>query len=547
MNRRIFILIAALAATIVSCKKEAPAGEIAEDASATVIEAFQEGNATKATYNGSGIQWDANDAIAVFPSGASSSVKFSKTESGNYFRAGETVNLNGIYALFPYNSAATISGGVITTTIPTTQTATPGSFAPDANVAVAYSEGGNSIYFKNAVSYVKVSYKTTLTTAKVTKITFMALDGSIVSGRVALTPTVSDGVVTDVKTAAVSHTGPNYVELTGNILPNTDYYLVIAPVNLSSGYRIVFTDSDGNRFSKDYKEAKNKVRLQRNTISATGVKNLDNYTTSVKGYWRVKSADDFTGNNDKYLLVKNTAASATGYRVFDTDKTDVFISTGQPLVDKFAGGTEVGLSSKLASWKTGSSAPIFMSHYVLYCFRNAFNDNGLQFGPGAAEVILNPDDAYAFTVATSSDSALGKTTSFDLCYRHSGAQSTPVNFTNCYLNPAADNSFTLLGKVTQESIDGLVDVFYISKGSQFVAAVPPKDIHSGADRATGAYTIIGFCGTEVTTYDGETTMKSCFMIRNYYLCNWPVPEAIWIYKKATRQVTFTDYNELFSN
>ena len=539
MNKWVNYLAAAvLAVLLCSCSKEAPSDESALEQEYTVLQAWQEDGGTKATYNGSTIQWDANDALSVFPAGSSSSVKFYKRSGdNNHFVATGVVDLAGIYALYPYNSAATLSGGKITTTIKTTQTATPGSFAPDANVAVAYSAGGEDVFFKNAVSYIKVSYKTTHSEASIQKITFQSIDGSFLSGRIILNPTISNGTVTDVSVESPLHGGANYVELTGDIRPNTDYYMVVAPVNLSRGYRITFTDSNGNKFSKDYTANKNKAQLRRNTISATGVKNLDNYEISLSAYWRVTSVDDFTGGGSKYLLVKNTSASATGYRVFDENTTDIFISTGQPLVDKFAGGTITGLSSKLSSWKTGGSAPLFMSHYVLYCFRDAYSDNGLQFGPKASEYILNPSDTYAFTV-NGSDS---KEVTFKLCYKYSGAQSTDVTLTNCYVEAAGNNAFKLFGKITQESIDGLVDVFFIIKGPQFVAAVSPADIHSGANRAVNAFTQIGFCGTDVTTFDEETTMSSCFMIRNYYLCNYPEPEAILLYKKATKKLTFDNF------
>ena len=552
MNKmnRLIIAFTAVLALLCSCSKEQPAAQSASEPEVTVIEAWQESNGTKALYDGTSIQWEAGDAISVFPSGSSSSVKFSK-ESGdnNFFAAEGNVNLNGIYALYPYSASAAISSGKITTVIKTTQTATPGSFAPDANLAVGYSADGKSVYFKNVVSYVKVSYRTTFSSAQITKITFTPLDGKTISGNVTIVPTVTDGRVTAVAAQVKSSAllgGRNYVELTGDIQPNTDYYLVVAPVNLSQGYRLTFTDANGRQFTRTYSEAKNKVSLLRNAVSATGVKNIDNYTTSFSAYWRVKSADEFTCNNDKYLLVKNTSASSTGYRVFDEGKTDVFISTGQPLVDKFAGGTITGLSSKLSSWKTGGSAPLFMSHYVLYCFRSAYSDNGLQFDSNSAEFIQNPSDAYAFTVSNEG-SAQGNTANFSLCYKYSGAKSTDVTLTQCYLEAKGGNTFKLWGHITQDSIDGLVDVFFLNKGTQFKAAVSPADIHSGADRSVNALTQIGFCSTEVTTVDQLTTMNNCFMIKNYYLCNYPDPEAILIYKKASRQLTLDEYYRLFSN
>ncbi len=543
MKSRIYIaFLAALLLLPLSCTKETPSGEVSQ---VTVLEAYQESNATKATYNGTTINWDANDALSVFPAGSSSGVRFDK-QSGNDngFASSQSVDLTNIYALYPYSSSASLSGGKINVVIPTNQAATPGSFAPNANLAVGFSADGKKVQFRNAVSYIKISYKTTHANAGIKRVTFRALDGAKLSGRFSLTPVVSNGVVTDVTVSPLNPGAVNYVSLTGNILPDTDYYLVVPPVNLTGGYRLEFTDSEGNIFKKDYTASNNKVQLVRNSISATGVKNVDKYEVNLEAYWRVTSASEFTGGGDKYLLVKDTPASATGYRVFDDSKTDVFISTGQPLVDKFADGSITGLSSKLAAWKSGGSAPLFMSHYVLYCFREAYTDDGLQIGPNAAQAILNPDDDYAFTVTTGSDG--GKNMSFNLCYKYSGqALSANVALTGCYIEAAGGNAFKLWGKITQPSINELVDVFFLGKGSQFTAAVTPNDIHSGADRAVNALSQIGFCAVEVTTADERTKMNNCFMVRNFYLCNYPMPEAILLYKKGTRQLTLDNYYRLF--
>lgn len=519
------------------------------------IKAHQDAeNGTRAIYDGTYIQWSEGDAISIFPSGSSSNLRFVKEEGeSNSFIGDGSVNLVSSFALYPYNTGATMAGRSITTSILTTQTATAWSFAPDANVAVGYSADGKDIYFKNAVSYIKVSYKTTVQNTNIQKITFKSLDSSVkITGPVTLTPTVSDGNISDI-TTEVGDQGFDYAELSGTLLPDTDYYIAIAPVELVGGYKIIFTDGNGNEFSREYTADNNKAQLSRNTISSVGKKNLDNYEINVEAYWRVKSADEFTGNNDKYLLVKNTTASSTGYRIFDESKTDVFMESGTPLVDKFAiagyksmgdfakGLALISYKSKLTSWQNGGSAPIMMSHYVLYCFRQAYSDNGIDFGQLAQDLLFNPEDLYSFTV--SSDETLGKTTSFKLCYKYSGSKSMNVDLTNCYLEAGADNSFKLCGRITQQTVDELVDVFFLGKGPAFTGAITSSDIHKGADRAINEDTKIGFCGQEVTTVDG-TKMSNCFMIKNSKLCNTPEPESIWIYKKCIKPMSFSDYMSL---
>ena len=523
-----------------------------------IIKAHQDAeNGTRAIYDGTHIQWSQGDAISIFPSGSSSNLRFVKVEGENNSFIGDgLVNLASSFSLYPYNTGATMASVSITTSILTTQTATAGSFAPDANVAVGYSADGKDIFFKNAVSYIKVNYKTTVANPDIKKITFKSLDSSVkITGPVTLTPTVSGGSISDI-TTAVGEQGVDYAELTGTIEPDTDYYIAIAPVTLAGGYEIIFTDGNGNEFSKKYTADNNKAQLLRNNISSVGKKNLDKYEIDVEAYWRVKSADGFTGNNDKYLLVKNTTASSTGYRVFDESKTDVFISSGSPLMDKFAiegfsGMSKIGkalalvsYSNKLTSWQNGGSAPLMMSHYVLYCFRGAYSDNGLTTSSLASELIFNPEDTYSFSVNTSTDNTSGKTTSFKLCYKHNNvAKSIDVNLTNCYLETDLNNSFKLCGRITQQSIDDLVTVFFLGKGTDFTNSISSSDIHKGADRALNEDTKIGFCAVEQTTVDG-TKMNNCFMIKNSKLCNTPEPESIWIYKKSIKPMSFSDYMSL---
>lgn len=523
------------------------------------IKAHPEGDGTKATFDGTNINWDEGDAISVFAEGSSTSVRFDKRSGDDdSFASAQSVDLKNMYALFPYNSSATMSDGKIITVIKTTQTATAGSFAPDANVAVGFSAGGDEVFFRNAVSYIKLSYRTTATNVAIKKVTLKSLDENVkLTGNVVLTPTVSEGAVSDV-TTEVAATGCDYVELSGDLQPGTDYYFVVAPVTLTEGFRIIFTDDKGNEFSKDYAAEKNKAQLVRNSISSTGVKNLDNYEIDVEAYWRVTSADEFTGDGDKYLLVKNTTVSSTGYRIFDEDKTDVYTgSGGWALVDKFyqKGAASAGtfqrllilsnLKNTLSSWQNHHTpAPEIMSHFVLYCFRNAYTDNGLTLGSYSDELIMNAEDAYSFTVNTGSD---GKEMAFKLWYNDNNSNPKHV-YKNVVLNNCAleyddnDHSCMIKGRITRESIDDLIDVMYVNKGDNWNSSVARSNF-DGAYQALDVDTIIGYCSQQQTTADG-TTMNECFMVKNYYLCNTPAPVNIWLYKRCVKPMAFVKYINL---
>ncbi len=507
------------------------------------------------------IEWNAGDAVSLLEVG--DNFKFETTESGlraKFTHTGE-MEEKAYYALYPYNASAVFAGGVVTTSIPTVQSAAAGAFS---NLALAWAEWGKPFYFKNAAAWAKVSFKTTDTQARIRKVTVRSLDESVLlSGTVTLTPTLEDGAITDV-TAAVTDGVPyaSYEAAEGEILsPETDYYILVAPSApdaLAAGYRVEFETEGGVVFSKDYAgEAYKSAQFKRNTIAPVGRKNLDAYQTAMEAYWRITETAAFTEGSYLFAYDKGDGA----YRIFNEAKTDAWTGSGSVMMQKFydkdfpsdkfemiLGGWLTALNNTKSAWSNGNT-PAWMSHFVLYAFRNSYLDapgSGISYA--GERLILNPNDACAILVNAD------KTASFKLYYKDktSGSAtynktiSTQVELTQC--SPVFDGSDAkLTGYISETSIDGLVDIIFNGKGSNWNSAMTPSEIKQTAVKACDELTTIGYCTTEQSVADGST-LNNQFMLLNKYLCTVPkTPASFGLYKKDVQDLTYQEYVTINNN
>ena len=190
------------------------------------------------------VEWEADDAISLFDSDSNN--KFTTSTSGPSvtFTGTAQDNLGTYYALYPYNEKATISGSEITTTLSAEQTALEGSFAKMLNPSVAKSGTDKSLNFKNACAVVKFTLGTGVT--NVVKAMFRGNDGESLAGTLKID--VGDSApVTMVETG--EGTG---VTLRSNerFVIGTDYYFVVAPLELKKGITLVLYDSNGKEWKR---------------------------------------------------------------------------------------------------------------------------------------------------------------------------------------------------------------------------------------------------------------------------------------------------------
>ena len=234
---------------------------------------------------------------------------------------------------------------------------------------------------------VKISFKTANTSAHIRKITIRSLDETILlSGSVNITPTLQDGEVSDVSLAVTS--GVPYASIVApsgeDLSPETEYYIAVAPVALTSGYVIEFEDEDGLTFSKTYDAEGNKATLERSKIAATGRKNFDKY--EIEGWWRVHNAELQSANHPgvgNYLVVKKIGDN--DYRILDERGSDTYVKKG--------GATGFELSGSRMVLSTDYKKKM-MESIVAYVFRNAWisSSNSSSIPVANDEMIFSSDD-----------------------------------------------------------------------------------------------------------------------------------------------------------
>lgn len=206
---------------------------------------------TKTSIDGTTIKWAAHDGIYLFDGVAP------RAFTSDNDAVATTVDFDGsasavakYYAIYPSGKLSTVAEKkVITTTIPTFQTATANSFAPKANVAVAYStedlHAGGSLQFKNIGAVVK--FKIHEDNTDVRKVRLDALNGEDMSGKATVT-FESDG---SFNTASVHENSESCVilESDSDLDPSKTYYMAIKPGTYSGGFKLTLFRADGTHRS----------------------------------------------------------------------------------------------------------------------------------------------------------------------------------------------------------------------------------------------------------------------------------------------------------
>src|SRR5574344_211360 len=276
------IMLAAIA-TAFSCSKESATTEN-ETVNMTpmTFSVNEEDGETKTALGSDNLSgnWTAGDKIAIFDNVSNTPLSFDVDATHNSASGSVTSSSTTFYAIYPYDAAATISGSVITTTIPTTQYAVAGGFAEEANVSVAYTTSTEkSFTFHNVCALVKF----TVAADNVKSVTLRGKPTDKIAGKVSIN--YNSGVPT---TTVDATNGSAYVTLKNSdnsVLTNgATYYIAVAPGTLASGMSLTYTMSDG---SSIIKASGNSVTFARNIIknlgSISGAAASDLYTSYQAG------------------------------------------------------------------------------------------------------------------------------------------------------------------------------------------------------------------------------------------------------------------------
>ena len=154
-------------------------------------------------------------------------------------------------AVYPYNATTRISNqNVMTLSLPAEQTYMENSFGLGANTMVAVSS--SSIFsFKNVCGY--LSFKLYGDGVKVKSISLKGNNNERLAGKGTIPLAVGTApVVTmaDTATDEITLVCQNAVELNSSASDYTEFWLVVPPVEFTSGFTVTITDENGGTFTK---------------------------------------------------------------------------------------------------------------------------------------------------------------------------------------------------------------------------------------------------------------------------------------------------------
>lgn len=193
---------------------------------------------------GNSVVWVAGDEISVFDA-AGTNNRFSTGDSGQTATFAGTVNGEGTYyALYPYSDAASISGTVISSSLPPAQDAVAGGFASGLNPSVAVDDGNNNLLFKNVCALVKFTIGAAVE-AEVVRASLSGNDGEPLAGPISIdASSMNPAAVPDANFAET------VIDLAGPMGSGGTFCFVVVPGSLSSGLTISLYDGSGNVWTR---------------------------------------------------------------------------------------------------------------------------------------------------------------------------------------------------------------------------------------------------------------------------------------------------------
>ena len=237
MKKYLYFMAAAIVAFAACTREITPDGP---QFGGKVIKAFNDDGITSKTTlaDDNEVLWTDSDAVTAFVGTAnhtSTSTAVSnegKVATFTFTDIDSSADVD--YLIYPADANASISEGVVTTTLTTLQRIVPGSFANGANLAIA--EGAAEVFFKNACSFLSVKVNGD-NIHSVKLIADQPLTGEVTVNYNEGYPTVA---------AKEGGKTANYVQLAGTFVSGNTYYFVVLPGSYS-GIKLEFTDVQGRK------------------------------------------------------------------------------------------------------------------------------------------------------------------------------------------------------------------------------------------------------------------------------------------------------------
>lgn len=244
-----------------------------EPVDGSLVAAFEQ---SKSTLSGKDVVWCAGDSYRMLGYDAEQKAFYTcdaTTENGGAsatFHYDRDIPQTPCYSVYPTATRHTNNkdyGIVFGIDIPAQQTATPGGISPGANLSYAKTERqADNPHFQNVTALLKFRL-TGAAAASVKSVTVRGLN--YIAGEGSLLTNGEEPAV--LYTRRFSGQVPSRtVTLSGDFLPDTDYYIALAP-GAVTGFTMVFTDDQGRHIAKS---SQNAVLFKRSTILNIGAVNL---------------------------------------------------------------------------------------------------------------------------------------------------------------------------------------------------------------------------------------------------------------------------------
>ena len=330
--RKALFIAGILLATAVSCTRQEPAGNDAQEQS-RFFGVMEETSSTR-MYADSQLRtlWNEGDRISIFEKRTYNDQYVFTGEDGDSAgpleyvsgsHMGVSADIPHYMAVYPYSSSTKCNQDeVLTVVLPEEQTYRANMYGLGANTMVAKAQedahGDIRFYFKNLCGYRNVKlYGEGVTVASVT---LTATFDETLAGKVKVTIPEVDGTPEmgeiEGNASSITLVCPEPVELGATKEEAISFWFVVPPVTLSNGYSVTVTDIHGNEYTRTNT---NSTTINRREVMTVGPLRLEAVPVQVDGVELDVHELSLTTGDEATLTATVTPAGASAVKWTSSD------------------------------------------------------------------------------------------------------------------------------------------------------------------------------------------------------------------------------------
>ena len=266
--------------------------------------ATQESNVgTRTALNGNSVDWQTGDEISIFDGAGNQKFTLTGDAKEGKFSGNASSDATKFTAVYPYTEGAQLeSDGIVNgITLPAEQTATAGSFDPNAALmmAVSTTDKKYNLDFKNAVSLVKITTEFACKKIELTADVDIAGKGTLTYDTNTDIPSFS--ITSETSQSITLNPASGSTEFVAGT-----YYIVVPPTTLTNGFSISFTASNDKVYTRKSKKS--------NTFNRSKIKDIGSFATTGD-YWYDASRGDKVRADQEVDMGLTVTISGVNYKV----------------------------------------------------------------------------------------------------------------------------------------------------------------------------------------------------------------------------------------